>query len=176
MTNEIADNNEDIEFVEEEGGGEAENKIKKIKHELEVCRSEKDEYLSGWQRAKADYINYKKDEEKRVEDFVKFSGLAIFKEMLGVADSLGHATMHSGDEGVRNTYTQLTGFLEKFEVKKIDTTDQLFDPARHEAVAEEIVTDEALNNKIIEELQAGYMIHDRVLRPARVKVGVYKNN
>ncbi|MEK7090642.1 MAG: nucleotide exchange factor GrpE [Patescibacteria group bacterium] len=168
--------NDELEIIEEDGRDEAKTKIDKLKRELDVCHKEKEDYLSGWQRAKADYINYKKDEERRVEEFVKFSGLAIFKEMLGVADSLEKAAMHSGDEGVRNTYTQLTGFLEKFGIKKIDTTNQIFDPAHHEAVIEESVVDAALDNKIIEELQAGYMIHDRVLRPARVKVGVYKHS
>ena len=166
---------ESVEIIDEEHLDEKEKKLAKLKHELGSCRKDKEEYLSGWQRAKADYINFKKDEEKRAQDFIKFSGLGIFKELIVVADSMEKAALYSTDEGIKNTYAQMTNFLEKFRVKKIETASQTFDPAKHEAVSEEEVSDNELDNKVIEELQPGYMMHDRVLRPARVKVGIYKN-
>lgn len=178
MTDNNADkdeqNSEELELVDEEYLDEKEKKLAKLKRELEACRKEKEEYLSGWQRAKADFINYKKDEERERENFVKFAGLGIFGEMLNVADSLEKAVTLNQDEGIKNTYAQLEGFLKKFGVNKIETAGQVFNPEIHEAVAEEEVLDRGMDNKIIAQSQAGYMIHDRVLRPARVKVGVYK--
>lgn len=169
-------NAEELELVDEEHFGEKEKKLIKLKRELEACRKEKEEYLSGWQRAKADFINYKKDEEKQKESFVKFVGFGILKELLDVADSLEKAAAQSPDDGIRNIYAQLDSFFKKFEVSKIAADGLIFDPVKHEAVAEEAVPNQDMDNKIIEEMQAGYMMHDRVLRPARVKVGIYKNN
>ena len=178
LTEETAENlTEDesgIEIVDEEHLDEKEKKVAKLKRDLEACRKDKEEYLSGWQRAKADYINFKKDEEKRAQYFLNFAGLGIFKELLAVVDSIEKAAVLSENEGVRNTYTQMKSFLEKFGIKKIDTANLAFDPAKHEAVSEQEINDEALDNKIIEELQPGYMMHDKILRPARVKVGIYK--
>lgn len=168
-------NVEELELADEEHLDEKEKKLIKLKRELKACREGKEEYLSGWQRAKADFINYKKDEEKQKEGFVKFAGSSILKELLDVADSLEKAAAQSPDEGIRNIYAQLDSFFKKFEVSKIATDGLIFDPAKHEAVAEEAVLNQDMDNKIIEEIQAGYMMHDRVLRPARVKVGIYKN-
>ena len=64
---------EEIEFVEEGSGDEARDKIKKLKEELGECRKKAEEYLAGWQRAKADFINSRKDEEKEREAVVKFA-------------------------------------------------------------------------------------------------------
>ena len=166
---------DNLELVDEEHLDEKEKKLAKLKRDLEGCRKDKEEYLSGWQRAKADYINFKKDEQKRTDDFVKFAGFGIFKELLEVADSMEKAAGHSEDPGIRNTHTQLMNFLEKFGVKKIETINQAFDPAIHETVSEQVVDELDLDDKITEELQSGYIMHDKVLRPARVKVGVYKN-
>lgn len=179
MTDNDADINEpspeELELVDEEHLDEKEKKLIKLKRELRACQKEKEEYLSGWQRAKADFINYKKDEEKSREDFARFAGSLILTEVLEIADSLGKAAAQSSDEGIKNIHAQLGGFLKKFGVDKIESLGLIFDPAKHEAVSEEEVSDQAMDNKIIEEAQAGYMMYDRVLRPARVKVGIYKN-
>ena len=167
---------DDIEMVDEEHLDEKEKKLLKLKRDLEACRKDKEEYLSGWQRAKADYINFKKDEEKRAQDFLNFAGLGIFKEFLLVADSIEKAAEHSPDEGIKNTRAQMLNFLEKSGVKQIETAGQTFDPAKHEAISEQVVDEIGLDNKILEELQTGYIMRDKVLRPARVKVGVYKNS
>jgi len=165
---------EELELIDEEHLDEKEKKLNKLKRELDSCRKDKEEYLAGWQRAKADYINYKKDEERRAEDFIKFANTGILRELLDVADSIEKAAMLSDNHGIKNIYAQMLGIFEKFGVKKIDSAGQLFDPARHESVAETQAPDRESDNKILEELQAGYTMHDRVLRPARVKVGIYK--
>ncbi|OGY58396.1 MAG: nucleotide exchange factor GrpE [Candidatus Colwellbacteria bacterium RIFCSPLOWO2_12_FULL_44_13] len=133
---------------------------------------EKQEYLDGWKRAKADLINYRKDELKRFEEIARFGTEDVMLDLTLILDSFDLA-MRSGtaesNEGVRMIKTQLMDILkrrglERIPIKKGDE----FNPTLHEAVAES-EEDEA-PGKITEELSAGYMLNGRVIRPARVKV------
>ena len=80
---------EDVEFIPDEEGipQEFAGKIKKLKEESKRCEAERKEYLEGWQRAKADFINFKKDEGKRFEDMARFVTASIVEEFLPVLDS-----------------------------------------------------------------------------------------
>lgn len=155
------------EVVEEEG---LKDKLKKTRDELKACQQEKADYLAGWQRAKADFINARKDEEKTRGEFVKFTNERILKEILAVADSLEKI---SSADGVAS-YKQLIDILKKEGVEPIDATSgQDFDPAYHEAIQQEEVVEKEKDGTILEELQKGYIIHNRVLRPSKVTVGIY---
>src|SRR3990167_492884 len=127
---------------------------------------EKQEYLDGWKRAKADLINYRKDELKRFEEIARFGTEDVILDSFDLAMRSGTA---ESNEGVRMIKTQLMDILkrrglERIPIKKGDE----FNPTIHEAVAES-EEDEA-PGKITEELSAGYMLNGRVIRPARVKV------
>ena len=159
------------EIIEEEGLGE---KIKKLREELKACRKEKDEYLAGWQRAKADFINARKDEEKAREAFVKFAEAGVLNEMLTIADSLEMAMKHEAADGAKKIYGQLLEILKRHGVVPIEAAGKKFNPAEHEAIDKVEVGEEAEDNTVIEELQRGWYMHDRVLRPAKIKVGNYK--
>lgn len=167
--------NDEIEIVNEEDTDKAENKLKKIKEELNVCRKEKEEYLTGWQRAKADFINYKKNEEKGMEEFAKFAAQNMILEMLRVMDSVEMALKHKESEGVKEIKSQFLEVLRKYGVEEIKADKgEKFHPAEHESIAEEGIDKEDLDGTIVEELQKGYKLFNRVLRPSKVKVGTYK--
>ncbi|OGF82514.1 nucleotide exchange factor GrpE [Candidatus Giovannonibacteria bacterium RIFCSPLOWO2_01_FULL_46_13] len=161
------------EVIEEEG---LQDKIKKMREELKVCRKEKEEYLSGWQRAKADFINARKDEEKAKEIFVKFAEAGLLNEILAIADSLDMAMKHKAADGTKEIYDQLKDVLKKHGVTPIEAIGKKFNPAEHEAIKEEEVDSQEKDNAVVEELQRGWYLHDKVLRPSKVKVGIYKAN
>ena len=166
---------DELEIINEEDSDKAESKFKKLKEELNTCKKEKEEYLIGWQRAKADFINYRKDEEKQREEFIKFATKAVLYDILGALDSVDIALKHKESEGMREIKNQFLEILKHNRVEEIKINEGTkFDPAEHEAVEESDVETGAKDGVILEELQKGYKLFNRVLRPAKVKVGVYK--
>ena len=164
---------EDIEIVNEEEG--IKEKLKKTKEELRICQKEKEEYLAGWQRAKADFINYKKDEEKNREEFAKFAAKNLIYDILQITDSVDIAIKHGGGEGIKEIKNQFLEILRRYGVEEIVIKKgNKFDPAEHESITEEAVEKEDLDGAVVEELQKGYKLFNRVLRPSKVKVGAYK--
>lgn len=158
---------ENDEIVEETGLTE---KLKKLREELKTCQKEKADYLAGWQRAKADFINARKDEEKARAEFAKFAAEKVLREMLAVADSLELA---GGANGA--IYAQLREILKREGVEPIEAEGAQFDPLHHDALEQIEVSEKEKDGMVLEEMQKGYAIFDRVLRPAKVKVGIYKN-
>ncbi|OGF68588.1 nucleotide exchange factor GrpE [Candidatus Giovannonibacteria bacterium RIFCSPLOWO2_02_FULL_45_14] len=158
------------EVIEEEG---LKDKLKKMREDLKACRKEKDEHLAGWQRAKADFINARKEEEKSRETFVKFAQASVLLEFLKITDSLEMAMKH-GDGGIKQIYSQAKDILKQHGVTQIEAEGKKFDPAMHEAIEKEEVDDEKKDNVVVEDLQRGWLLFEKVLRPAKVKVGVLK--
>lgn len=165
--------NEEDKIIEEEVIEESglQDKLKKLREELKLCQKEKGEHLAGWQRAKADFINARKDEEKARAEFAKFAAEKVLREMLAVADSLEMAGKEMGP-----IYAQLREILKREGVELIETGNAHFDPLYHEALEQVEVPEKEKDGIVLEELQKGYKIYDRVLRPAKVKVGIYKIN
>ena len=141
--------------------------------ELEECRKQAQEYLDNWKRERADFVNYKKDESKRVEEFLKFSTEGIITELLDVLDGIevsrnnlpGIKELNEWTEGFDSSLDKIDKFLKKFGVEKIKIKDEKFDPLIHEAV--EVQDKEGQN---IVEIRPGYTMHGKVIRPARVKI------
>ncbi|OGF51880.1 nucleotide exchange factor GrpE [Candidatus Giovannonibacteria bacterium RIFCSPLOWO2_02_FULL_43_11b] len=161
------------EVIEEEGLRE---KLKKMRDDLKACRKDKEEYLAGWQRAKADFINARKEEERSRETFVKFAQASVLLEFLKIADSLEMAMKHGGSDGIKQIYSQVKDILKQHRVIEIESEGKKFNPAEHEAIDKVEINDPEKENIIIENLQKGWRLHDKVLRPAKVKVGIYKKN
>ncbi len=140
---------------------------------LALCEKEREEYLKGWQRAKADLINYKKEEIRRFEEIVKFSNSELLKELLSVLDSfdlsLAVLKEETSAKGMYLIRSQLESILKKrgVEAIKVSKGDK-FDPAFHESLAETAEGGES--GAIVEEVEKGYLLNGRVIRPARVKV------
>lgn len=128
----------------------------------------------------ADFDNYKKRALKEREEHLKFSQAGLLKEMLVVVDNLERAVAslpaEDKDKGLLNlkqgvelTLKQFQGILEKHGVTKLKTVGEKFDPRFHEVMFQE-ATDKFPEDTVMEELQSGYALHERVLRPALVKV------
>ncbi len=128
----------------------------------------------------ADFDNYKKRALKEKDEFLKFSQASVLKEILVVADNLERAlgALPADDldkglltlkQGVDLTLKQFRSILERHGVTKVKTLGEVFDPKFHEVMFQE-ETDKFPDGTVMEELQSGYLLHERVLRPALVKV------
>lgn len=145
-------------------------------NELERCHKERDEHLDGWKRAKADLANYKKDEFKRFEVFAKFSQEALIMEIINVLDSFdlalisGKIKSDSAEEkGLYLIRQQLEDVLRKNGLERIMiSVGDPFDPALQEAIAQ--VESDKPSGTVVEEVERGYLLNGKLIRPARVKV------
>lgn len=147
-----------------------EKKIEDLNKELAQCQKEKDDYLNGWKRAKADFINYKKEEIHRFEEIAKFGNENLIQELIVILDSfhLG-LTVTKENKGMLLIKNQLEDLLRKHGLEKILVAKGSdFDPSRHEVVGE-IDSDQPAGT-IAEEVGEGYLLHSRVIRPTRVKL------
>ena len=142
--------------------------------DVEALRSERDEYLGDLQRVAADFENYRKRAARDQESLVARAAERLVRELLPVLDdlerALGAAEEHEEatlEEGVRLVHRQLADALRKEGLEEIPT-DGRFDPHLHEALLAQPA--EAEPGSVIEVLQKGYRLGDRVLRPARVVV------
>ena len=137
------------------------------------------EYLDNWKRERADFLNYKKDEMKRLSEFAKFADEGVVLEVIELMDDLETASKEIGNPGLNQIVKKFEEFLKKHNVERIDTKNT-FDPLLHEAVSttefldplkqgQETTPREEGGDKI-EEMRAGYTMHGKVIRPARVKI------
>src|SRR3990167_4041821 len=116
--------------------------IKTSTDELEECKQQCEEYLNNWKRERADFANYKKDEGKRMEEFLKFSTEGIIMELIDVIDGIGVSRKNLPDskdlkewtDGFDSSLDKLSKFLKKFGVEMINVKGENFDPFLHEAV------------------------------------------
>jgi len=147
---------------------EEENQDKK----LEQCEKQKEEYLAGWQRARADFLNYKKEEMERISGLIVYAHEEILIKLLPILDDFDRAEKEIKDEaslkGVNQIKNQLQDLLKSYGIEEMKSLGQKFDPNFHEAV--EQVEGKGEFGIIIEEIQKGYLIQGRVLRVAKVKV------
>ena len=147
---------------------------------LEEEKAKAQQYLANWQRAQADFINYRKRMEQERLDTVKFSNAMLVSSILPVLDDLERAfeTVSSKlagltwVDGVKLIYRKLQAILEAQGLREIKAVGEEFDSRFHEAV----LFVEGEEGKVVEEVQRGYMFHERVLRPAMVKIGKAKEN
>jgi molecular chaperone GrpE len=149
--------------------------VKRLREKLKKCMAEKQEYLAGWQRAKADFINARKEEEENRREFIKFANKNFVFELLSLLDSFEEMLKHNQDEGIKNIYRQLLAILKNRGLEEIKSSGEKFNPEEHESIEEIKVDKQEDEGKIIEEIRKGYKMHGRVLRPAQVKVAVVYN-
>ena len=148
-----------------------------LQAELSKARSEAAEYLEGWQRARAEFANYKKRVERDQALVYQNAASSVIRRYVEVIDDLERALKNRPQEGeglawaggVELIYRKFLAILESEGVTQMDPTGETFDPNLHEAVTSEDSPDHE-SGEIIEVLQKGYLIGDRVLRPAMVRV------
>ena len=161
---------------------DTENSLKEMEARFEAKEEEAKETYDRLLRVSAEFENYKKRSAREMEEFKKYANQSLLKEMLSVVDNLELAITSSQDgktadktliEGLNLTLNEILRVFEKFNVTPIEAKGKTFDPAYHEAVMRE-ETDDYPENTVISEFQKGYLIHDRLLRPAMVVVAVPK--
>ncbi len=141
------------------------------------CQKQRDEYLAGWQRARADFLNYKKEEIERFKNIIDIANEEMVLKILPLLDSFYLAEKNLDTNLQENPYVkgilqikaQFEDFLKSQEVKPIETLGKKFDPQFQEVV-EEIEIKNQEPGIVVEEIQKGYLIQGRLLRPAKVKV------
>ncbi|XOB41857.1 MAG: nucleotide exchange factor GrpE [Candidatus Nealsonbacteria bacterium] len=151
--------------------------LKELKKKLEESQKLKDEYLAGWQRSRADLLNYKKEEMERIGEILKYAGEGLILKILPILDNFDLIEKKlpenlKNDENIRGILkvkTQMQDFLKSQGVEVIESLGKKFDPNFHELI-KEIELKGKESGTIIEEVQKGYLIHSKVLRPARVRV------
>lgn len=149
-----------------------------LESELAAAREESAKQRDLYLRSCADLDNYRKRVQREKEDLTKFANESILREVLPVVDNLERALQHAAQgegqdggllQGVEMTLGQFRKVLEKFGVVPITALGTGFDPARHEAMGQ-IESRDAAPNTVVQELQRGYLLNERLLRPALVMI------
>ena len=182
----VSDNSEVLEFeFNEDGEEDCKKTLKKLRADLKACKAEKEEYLNGWQKERADFANYKKQEDDRRVNFSESMRERILARFLTVLDSFNMAFSNkdswnkvdeSWRKGVEYIYAQLNTIFEEYGVKEIGKAGEDFNPNIHQSVEVTQTDKKEDNHKISEVIQKGYKLGERVIRPARVNVYEYKES
>ena len=172
-------NPEDSEQLPSEGGEqedtEGRDSSEDIASALEQEKERADKNLANWQRAQADLANYKKRVEQEKQDLAKFANAALIGSLLTLIDDFERARATVPESILGITWVdglflierKLLSTLEALGLSEIKALDEEFDPNLHEAV----MHGEGPEGKVVEQFQKGYKLHERVIRPAMVKVG-----
>ncbi|MBU0683314.1 MAG: nucleotide exchange factor GrpE [Candidatus Omnitrophota bacterium] len=145
--------------------------------ELKQKAGERDDYYNKWLKVHAEYENTRRRMEKEKEEYFKFANESIIAQLFPIVDNFDMAlsAMDKAEDkeavmnGIKLVQKEFHKVLEDRGVKKIETNGKQFDPHFHEAVLA-IETTDALDGVILEELRSGYVLNDRLLRAAQVKV------
>lgn len=162
---------------EEEEIDKLKEEVENLKNELEQSRSKSQEYLEGWQRALADFSNYRKRIERDQAQTYQLAAGNIIKRYLEILDDMERALKNkpqSGEgaewaQGIELIYHKLLSVLKAEGVTPMEVEGKFFDPNLHEAITQEDSPDHE-SGQVISVVHQGYMLGDRVLRPALVRV------
>jgi molecular chaperone GrpE len=160
--------------IEEPAAEDAES----LKEALGEEKAKAERYLANWQRAEADFLNYKKRAEQERSEELKSANIRLILNILPVLDDFERAfnSLPSGlaeltwIDGISLIHRRLWAALQAQGLSEIEAVGEPFDPAFHDAVAQE----EGKDGEVIEEVQKGYKLYDRVIRPTLVVVGKSK--
>ena len=164
---------DNLDGSDEESAGETSDLQQALDSKADECKALNEKYL----RLAAEFDNYKRLAQRDQRDQIKFGNEQILKELLPVVDNLeraiksskGASAIDALTQGVELTLKQLMGALAKFGVTAVESVGQSFDPATQQAVAQ-VPSDTVPENHVVEEYQKGYLLQDRILRPAMVTV------
>jgi molecular chaperone GrpE len=186
MTTQKSNSDEDdISFVEEQeiGSSLKSKSEKKLRDELAQCQNEKQEYLEGWQRAKADLINFRRDSDEARKKMAQLATEDLIAQLLPVLDSFDMAFRNktaweeaplSWRTGIEYIYSQLLSVLQSHGLVQLNPIGETFDPRLHDSLETVPVQTDADAGKVLDVIQKGYMLYDRMIRAARVRVGEFK--
>jgi len=151
--------------------------VEDLKRQLSQMEAEKKEVYERYLRSYAEFENFKKRVAKEQSDQNRYANERLLKALLPVLDNLARAIGHAKEsrnldkliEGLELTQKEFVSVLHKFGVTVIESVGQPFDPVHHQAMLQ-VETDDQEENTVVEEFEKGYLLHDRVLRPALVSV------
>lgn len=153
--------------------------VKKLREKLKTAVEEKQAYLDGWQRDKAEFLNARKRDEEAKQEFLKFAKLNVIEDILPVLDSFDMAMANKASwdaisaewrAGVEGIYNQLLGVITKQGVSAFGAKGDSFDPNLHQSVSMVSTEDKSKDHTVAEVLQKGYMLSGKVIRAAMVQV------
>jgi len=171
----VADSHDDVEFADDNLA----DTVKKLKEKIKVLEAEKLEYLTGWQRTKADYVNAKKEDEKNRGELMKYANMNFVEELLPALDAFDMAMANkeawekvdkNWRAGIEYIYGQIIATLEKFGVTQENPLGQKVDPLKHNPMGTVATEDKSKEGIVAEVIQKGYMMNGKEIRPAGVKV------
>lgn len=171
----VADSHDDLEYADDNLA----DTVKKLKEKIKTLEAEKQEYLTGWQRTKADYVNAKKEDEKARGELVKYANMNFVEELLPALDAFDMAMANKDAwekvdknwrAGIEYIYGQIIGTLGKFGVIQENPLGQKVDPLKHNPMGTVTTEDKSKEGIVAEVIQKGYMMNGKEIRPAGVKV------
>ena len=170
--------------IDSDNMSDPKEKIAKLKEKIKKLTTEKDEYMNGWQRERADFVNYKKRSEEERKDYIKFANENLLEEMLTVLESFDMAFMNKEQwnsvpqnwrVGVEYIHTQLVKILDENGLKEfMPKVGDKFDVKQH--VAEEVIpVDSESEDGVIKEIKKkGYIMNGKIIIAPKVIVGEFK--
>ena len=180
------DSFEDVTFEASTEDGEVlptKDVVKKLREELKACRKEKEEYLTGWQRAKADYINLQKELSSAHVNSSILTKEKVVEKLFPALDSFEMAFANlehwekldkEWQEGMKSIHKQFLAGLLSSGIETIEDSGIPFDPGIHQSISVVETKDEKQNHIVEKILQVGYKIGERVIRPAKVTIFEFK--
>ncbi|MFH0853468.1 MAG: nucleotide exchange factor GrpE [bacterium] len=154
-----------------------------IESEITKLKAKAEEYLGGWKRAKADYLNLKKQSDKEKQELVGLASAAVIMELLPYKTSLDRAWRNLPEDlkdnnwitGLEQVNKQFNNILETMGITQFNPEGEQFNPEEHEAV-KKVAQIGVKENSIIKVTEPGYKIRGKVIRPALVEVAVKSEN
>ena len=154
----------------------SDKEIKKLKNKLKETEKQAEEYLNGWKRTKADYLNREREIAEEKVRWIKFANSELILKLLLILDSFEQSLNqlpkdlkdNQWAKGIIRIKQQFENFLCQQGVEKIKTVGEKFNPELHEAVEKKVKEEGRLENVIIKEIQTGYKMRNQVIKPAKV--------
>jgi len=176
---------EDVTFVESTDDGEVlptKDVAKKLREQIKTMQKEKEDYLTGWQRAKADYVNLQKELDSARVNISILTKEKMTENLLPALDSFEMAFSNKEhwekidkdwQDGITSIYQQFLSGMANSGITKIDQAEIPFDPSIHQSISVSETEEETKDHTVEKVLQVGYKIGERVIRPAKVTIYEY---
>lgn len=169
--------NEDVaEVIELDVDAAAPSPSAELEEAIAAKEQEKAEVLGQLQRLAADFENYKKRSRRESEDARQFANEKLLRDLLPLVDNLARALEHANADdpivqGIQMVSTQFTDILGQYGVERVSGVGSAFNPTHHEAMGR-VPTADAEPDTIVQEYEAGYTLHGRLLRPSKVVIAM----
>ena len=163
--------------------GEAKGHCQDSNSKIEELLALNEKYLNNWRKVEADFANYKKEEGDRIQNHIKYNQEKIILDFLSILDNIALAEEHIPEDlkenqwviGVMQIRGQINKMLEQYNVQKIKSLGEMVNFNFHE-VLQEVETNDQKNGIIITEVQEGYTMNNKVIRPAKVIIAKQTKN